>query len=329
MSEHGTSVARGEGARNASELWYFVESKFDALNQGADYFGLLDVDRNAGYDAVEAKEKELLELLHPGAVAMRGLTPEARARLQILRVTIQKAAMVLKDPEQRLAYEKALAMRGRKAPGATAPLASTQTSQPSRVTARLDQTKAPVRPGDERAKSEVEYMRELARTSARTTPLPNVAGAAPSPAVETPRSEVRPLPSSAAEWMAHGRSYAAAGDFDRASRAFQRAAELSPYDPVPLAWLGRALARLPGRHKQAELAFTRAIEHSPLDATIRVDLAELYERFGRANDARTLYEKALAIDRDNARAQAGLARIGGRPGTGSLGTLWDRLRRGA
>jgi cytochrome c-type biogenesis protein CcmH/NrfG len=89
--------------------------------------------------------------------------------------------------------------------------------------------------------------------------------------------------------------------------------------------LGRALAKNPKWRKQAEEAFSRALEINRFDAESYVALGELYLEGKLETRARKMFEEALAVDPDNVRALEMLS--SGGPGSSTLGRLKEMLKR--
>jgi tetratricopeptide (TPR) repeat protein len=165
-------------------------------------------------------------------------------------------------------------------------------------------------------------MRDLARVSA----APRTPQAAPREPAGTPQP-TGPLPITAAQWYVHGLNYIDQGDYERAVKAFQQAVTLAPKDAEIHAALGRSLARLPGRGKHAEQVLVRAMEMAPESVAVTLDLARLYERYGRKADARALYLKVVALDPSHPEAGRALEALGPSERRRTTGELIGRLLR--
>jgi curved DNA-binding protein CbpA len=119
----------------------------------------------------------------------------------------------------------------------------------------------------------------------------------------------------------NGERYFREGRYHEATEELRASVRLDPSRPEAHRALGRALAKNPKWRKQAEDAFTRAIELNRFDADSYVGLAELYRESGLETRARKMFEEALAVDPDNVHAREGLgsarperSTVGKRPG---------------
>jgi Flp pilus assembly protein TadD len=82
---------------------------------------------------------------------------------------------------------------------------------------------------------------------------------------------------------------AAAGDINSASAFYQRAAQLAPKDPQPLADLGALMAKT-GAPAQAFEAYRAALARAPSDWRIDMELGRLALRLDRPQDALARFE---------------------------------------
>jgi Flp pilus assembly protein TadD len=89
------------------------------------------------------------------------------------------------------------------------------------------------------------------------------------------------------------------GDFERAAQAFQRGLELAPTDARMHAALAGAIASVHGLNKSAEAELHRAAELDPNSPELFVDLALVYQRFGRTAEAFRLFKRAILLDPTN------------------------------
>jgi Sulfotransferase family/Tetratricopeptide repeat len=97
-------------------------------------------------------------------------------------------------------------------------------------------------------------------------------------------------------------------DYSQAERCLERAINLAPRKTEALALAG-AQCRDFRRSEMAEHYFRRAAEQKDVSPEILADLAELYERLRRMEDARQLIERALQLDGQCALALLGRARL--------------------
>ena len=103
------------------------------------------------------------------------------------------------------------------------------------------------------------------------------------------------------------------GDLEGARREWEKARELDPRDPGPLAQLG-TLAAVRGDLATAEALYREALAADPRNATVRFNLAKVLERTGRPAEALREYENFLDLaGRDQAEqvpaARAARARL--------------------
>ncbi|MEW6733669.1 MAG: tetratricopeptide repeat protein [Acidobacteriota bacterium] len=96
------------------------------------------------------------------------------------------------------------------------------------------------------------------------------------------------------------------GNYELAISCYEQAIALTSENPRYHHLLGLALSRIPQRSKEAEDAYLRALALNPAIAACHVDLGLLYKERGWLEQARTKFQDALAIDRDEARAKTEL-----------------------
>jgi Flp pilus assembly protein TadD len=105
-----------------------------------------------------------------------------------------------------------------------------------------------------------------------------------------------------------GRAARDAGLLDTAQVAFTRARQLDPHDASLLHMLGLICLEL-GQIAQAEGELTAALALRPDDATSLVALGRVYAARGQWQEARQSYERALALDPRNPDARGLLAHV--------------------
>lgn len=154
-----------------------------------------------------------------------------------------------------------------------------------------------------------------------TPPMGNVArptGAYPGPASAPAPPKESLL--SAAEYYMKTIEYLGAGDAERAYQSIRRAVELKPKNADYHALMGRVLARLHGKNKEAEKAFRYAIDlcRDPDELPdLLVELAELYQRFGMESLAVETLDRALGLNPDHYEAKLKRTALAGKRTTGA------------
>jgi tetratricopeptide (TPR) repeat protein len=159
------------------------------------------------------------------------------------------------------------------------------------------------------------------------------------------KDQAKKEPESAATWLNLGTAYIGKGDNQNAVAAFRKVTELAPNSAQAWAQYGSVLgatgasapakaayekalsidanmaAALRGRgylllvekqYPQAIADLRRAADLDPKNADGWAWLGQAYHNSGSVADARACYEKAIAIDPNNAAAQEGLALIAGK-----------------
>ena len=106
----------------------------------------------------------------------------------------------------------------------------------------------------------------------------------------------------------YGRRY----DYAAAERCFERAIRIAPRKTEALVTAGQK-SRDFGNHAMAERYFQRTLEQKDVSPETLVELAEIYERLRRLDDATALIDRALQA-RQRLRAGAAGARPAGSPG---------------
>jgi Flp pilus assembly protein TadD len=104
------------------------------------------------------------------------------------------------------------------------------------------------------------------------------------------------------------RAYGSRYDFDRADALLQHLISLEPGDPTILAHVGESY-RLMSRYREALRCFERVYELTKTDAASQLELAALYERLHRLDQAHDLAQSVAKNKPDWPRAQLIKARI--------------------
>ncbi len=97
-----------------------------------------------------------------------------------------------------------------------------------------------------------------------------------------------------------GKKFFSQGKYEEAAYLFDAALRIKTNYSYML-WLGKALARIPRRAKEAEEKLLKASEMAPWDVEPLIELAQLYYRAGLKHRALSMIEKALSIDPEDVR----------------------------
>lgn len=100
-------------------------------------------------------------------------------------------------------------------------------------------------------------------------------------------------------YIAHGKQYLAAGNYDKARVEFSNAAQIDPKDASVRYLLGQ-VAEHQGDERAAAGQYQAAIEQDPANAQARAALARIYLYAGRPDKAMELAEPGLSKDPNNA-----------------------------
>lgn len=92
-------------------------------------------------------------------------------------------------------------------------------------------------------------------------------------------------------------------------RQLARRRNLARFEPAVVDYLKAQLWIVERRYAEALAALERVTETNLIQPGVYLQAADLCLRLGRRRDAQQIYEKALAIDPDNAHAHTGLSRI--------------------
>jgi tetratricopeptide (TPR) repeat protein len=123
----------------------------------------------------------------------------------------------------------------------------------------------------------------------------------------------RKEPARARAWQQLAVGYAHLRQFDDASDAAGKATALSPDDPA--GWKGLAdVARQANRPELALTAYEKAAALDPQDAASRVEAGALDVQLGKLPEAKQAFDAALATDAANVDAQCGIALVAQKQG---------------
>lgn len=123
----------------------------------------------------------------------------------------------------------------------------------------------------------------------------------------------------------NGERYFGDGRYHEAIEELRTAVRLDPSRAEYHRALGRALSKNPKWRKQAEDAFSKALELNRFDADSYVGLGELYHEGGLETRARKMFEEALALNPDNVHARERLG--SGRPESSTFAKLRGMMNR--
>jgi len=132
-------------------------------------------------------------------------------------------------------------------------------------------------------------------------------------------------PQTARIHFGNGERFFGHGRYHEAIEELRTAVRLDPSKAHYHRALGKALAKNPKWRKQAEDAFSKALEINRFDAESYVGLGELYQEGGLETRAKKMFEEAIAIDPDNVGALERLA--SGRPESSTLEKLKEMMKR--
>jgi eukaryotic-like serine/threonine-protein kinase len=262
---------------------YEVESILDRVNRpGIDYYGILEVSRQASFDEIRVAYNQLKEQFDPSrhheiVKQMPALTPQ----LETINARIAEAYNVLSDTGNRLKYTQELRQSGKLAgPG---PVISPPAPKPPEA----------AKPPKPTVKA------EPAVNSEQKVPTP------PKPIALADPSRLR----NPDDWYLFGLDLLERGDAERAVRAFQNALKRRPNDAEFHAALARAYAETQGYNRQTIQEFEEAIALQPSSADYQAELGIFYLKHNKLEEAKRHIELALAIDGKNRIANKAKLRI--------------------
>jgi len=312
---------------------YLVEEKLRTVESGADHYAILEVERRATADRIKASYRELAKTFHPDRHAqLAAFDADIKSRLEVIFTALTHAYAALGNAKDREAYDaklhktdQASAVRA-PAPSPVIPTPKPPAPKPPPPLpppAEPKVAKGPVKPPmpipvvpplpleprrppkKEKAPEKVTEAKPASPERAGKPEEPPVRPAAPLPKGPAPAPTVQPD-----ALYDHGRAYAESGDWERAVQALKRGIEAAPEDARMHAKLGAALAALHGLNKLAEASLRKSLELDSTSADRFVEVAEVYLRFDRPDDAKRLFKRAFLIDSTNVEARAALGKLG-------------------
>ncbi len=354
-------AASGVDMADVARVLYLVEEKLRAVENGADFYALLEVERRATVERVKGSYRELAKVFHPDRHAqLANFDADIKTRLEKVFAALTDAYTTLGNQKDRDAYDLKLAKKSQRAgvvtpqaPGAKPPGPSRPSQQqPSPKPTTTPPPPKPVETKPSAARPPVP--KPLVQPLPKAAPPPPAAQQKPAspplpkpivppvprapnppppsstPQPEPPTTVRQPAsrPSLGAETLfEHGIAYVESGDFERAVQAFARGVDAAPTDARMHAALGSALANLRGLDKTAETALRKAAELDPNSPDLYVELALIYSKFDRASEARTLFKRAYLLDPKNEAAIRALEKDGLLPGDAWPGFLKRLLKK--
>ncbi len=181
MSEDDEDLPEAEPAVDMAEVarvCYLVDEKLRAIEDGADYYAILDVERRAPADRIKASYRELAKVFHPDRHAqLATYSEDIKDRLEAIFTGVTEAYQTLSHPKDREAYDRKLSMRDQKS--------AVQTPAPERPP--VPTPKPPPRPEPVPPAA----ARPAPPQSKPTEPPPPVRPSQPPPAASDPQSTKR------------------------------------------------------------------------------------------------------------------------------------------
>lgn len=323
-------------AAELAQVCYLVEEKLRSVEGGADHYAVLEVERRASIDRIKASYRELAKKYHPDRHAeLAAFDADIKSRLEKIFTALTTAYSALGNPKEREAYdaklqkaEHAAAVKAPRAepPAIPKPKPPPKPAEPPPPAAARES--APVKPPvpipvvpplpSRPPKRPVSAQKPAASSEStpRVPPGPVPAAAHEhAPAAAAPSAPASPAPVAKPSVKPdalydHGRAYLESGDWDRAAQAFKRGLDAVPDDGRMHAGLGTALAESHGLTKLAEASLRKAVELDAGSAERFVEIAQVYQKFERPDEARTLFKRAVLIDPENDVARAALLELG-------------------
>ncbi len=110
----------------------------------------------------------------------------------------------------------------------------------------------------------------------------------------------------AEEQFNHGIKEFKTGNYEGAVACFKLASQLVPEEAQYWSYLSLSFSKIPNRLKDSEEALLQAIKLEPKNAENFANLGHIYLKAGMKESAHNLFEKALTLNPENAKAKKGL-----------------------
>jgi serine/threonine protein kinase/tetratricopeptide (TPR) repeat protein len=287
---------------------YEVDSMLNRVNRpGIDYYGILEVSRQASTDEINFAYNQLKEKFDPSSHqdAINQM-PVLGPQIQTINTRVEEAYRTLSDTNNRLKYTQDLRQSGKlSGPGPIIPVppvpmpkppAPPPQPQPSRP---VPAAKPPAQPVKTQPVVEKKLQAEAAEQPSPKVPSP------PGPRALNDPSRIR----NPDDWYLFGLELMDRGDSVRAARAFQNALKRRPDDAEFHAALARAYAEDQGYNRQSILEFEEAIALKPDSADYQAEIGVFYLKHNHLEEAKRHIDSALAIDSKNRMANKAKLRI--------------------
>lgn len=288
---------------------YEVESMMQNI-ESSNHYAVLGVGRFASSFEIEEAYTVLARKFHPDRNAqLANYNLSLREELEKIFQRVLEAYTVLSNTQLRQEYDRAFRATGQiRIPTALVDVEKQHSSVPSQSTrvslpvrAELVSSGLPLQPvptGPPPQQPEAEPPRSQKRTTMSfPTPLPEAGSAKPSSATV------------ARNWYQRGVEYYEAQQFRQACKAFQAATVADPKESLYRISLAKSLAQVKEYYMQAEQEFYKALELSPRNPDYFAEFGLFYQKLNMQKQAAEMFERALAIDPENALARRGKERV--------------------
>lgn len=332
------------------EFCYQVETKLNEIKNGATYYQLLELDRDATRDKIETSYQRLASFFNlKKQQELTKIGIDLSASLSEINHALNKASDTLSYPLKKQLYDDELGKNLRRDNGhkvtdfssrETKPLSAPPpqfnanlVSDSARPSGSVTLPKVQAQPfiptptvappvKAEPVKAEPVKAEPVKADPARTTQSDKSAAVTQ----ELPKNPVVPGKKSkslsAAEHYMRSIELIDNRQFEQAAEELRKALEVAPKEALYWGQLGRVYTRIHGSQKQAESAFMRAMELDKEDADLPCELGNMYLKYGLMKKAYEMYQRALQIDANHSEAKQGLENLAKHePGKGGGGLL--------
>lgn len=281
---------------------YEVESMMQNIESN-NHYAVLGIGRFASSFEVEQAYTVLARKFHPDRNAqLANYNLSLRAELEKIFQRVLEAYMVLSDTQLRQEYDRAFRATGQM----RIPTTLTEGERPSASPSKGVRISLPIR-----AELSSEFSPKSAPTLQQAEPEPSHTQKRTTtsfPIPQTPSETGSAKPSNTAiarNWYQRGVEYYQAQQFHQACKAFQAATTADPKEPLYRISLAKSLAQVKEYYMQAEQEFYKALELSPRNPDYFAEFGLFYKKLHMQKQAAEMFERALAIDPENALARRG------------------------